>query len=604
MPDKMLTRSQTILSSFNAEERTVEVILATETPVRRRSYAEGPFDEILVISRAAIDASRLDTMALLDSHDAHSGLDSRLGSIVPGSLRLEGSKALVTVKISRTEKGDRIVADLADGHRFGASVGYKILELDRVEATDDSVAQIRATRWQPMELSLVSIPADAASHTRSEIQENDMTTETTTPTITRAEQTRQSEIQTLARTARFNGDEEFVREALDGDTTVDQFRSVLLDKVVERSEKVQIFPHVETRGMRDLDRERSQAQQDSIYCRMSGARPSDAAREFMDYTLIDHAKEILTANGVETRGMTRDEVLNYRMGGMHTTSDFPQLLQNSGLRVLQDAYEAAQSPLKTILSRESRISDFRSKTILKTTDTGRLEKVNESGEVKATTRGEASEGYGLATYGRIFSMSRQMMLNDDLNAFGDWSIQAGRMAALTESHLLLQLLLSNPVMNETGQQLFSSAHKNLLSGSTLDKTNLTAARKLMREQTAPGGTVRINSTPKYLLVGPELESDAESLLATISPTTTEEVNPFAGKLELLIEPNIEDESWYVFASPSTAPVLEHAYLTSAPGPQIATKDGFEVLGMNFRTILDFGCGAVDFRGAIKNPGTE
>jgi len=50
------------------------------------------------------------------------------------------------------------------------------------------------------------------------------------------------------------------------------------------------------------------------------------------------------------------------------------------------------------------------------------------------------------------------------------------------------------------------------------------------------------------------------------------------------------------------PVLEYAYLSSAQGPQIASKEGWEVLGMEFRVFLDFGCGAVDHRGAYRNPG--
>jgi hypothetical protein len=50
------------------------------------------------------------------------------------------------------------------------------------------------------------------------------------------------------------------------------------------------------------------------------------------------------------------------------------------------------------------------------------------------------------------------------------------------------------------------------------------------------------------------------------------------------------------------PVLEYAYLSSAQGPQIASREGWDVLGMEFRVVLDFGAGAVDWRGAWKNPG--
>lgn len=108
--------------------------------------------------------------------------------------------------------------------------------------------------------------------------------------------------------------------------------------------------------------------------------------------------------------------------------------------------------------------------------------------------------------------------------------------------------------------------------------------------------------PRYLLVGPALETTAEKLLSTINATTVDDVNPFGGRLSLLVEPRLTGNAWYVFADPATAPVLEWAYLSSAPGPQLSSRDGWDVLGREFRVVLDFGCGAVDHRGAYRNPG--
>ncbi len=44
------------------------------------------------------------------------------------------------------------------------------------------------------------------------------------------------------------------------------------------------------------------------------------------------------------------------------------------------------------------------------------------------------------------------------------------------------------------------------------------------------------------------------------------------------------------------------YLSSAQGPQLSSRDGWEVLGREFRVTLDFGAGATDHRGAYRNAG--
>ena len=78
------------------------------------------------------------------------------------------------------------------------------------------------------------------------------------------------------------------------------------------------------------------------------------------------------------------------------------------------------------------------------------------------------------------------------------------------------------------------------------------------------------------------------------------MNP--GRLTLLVEPHLTGNAWYLFADPTQAPVLEYAYLAGAEGPQLASREGFNVLGTEFRVVLDFGCGALDHRGAYRNPG--
>jgi hypothetical protein len=153
-----------------------------------------------------------------------------------------------------------------------------------------------------------------------------------------------------------------------------------------------------------------------------------------------------------------------------------------------------------------------------------------------------------------------------------------------------------------GQPLFHAGHGNLASTGSTIALGLTEARRTMREQKGLDGSTPINVTPKFLLVSPALETEAEAMLATLYATSVADQNPFAGSLTLLVEPRLTGEAWYVFADPAVAPVLEYSYLASAQGPQMASRDGWETLGREFRITLDFGCGVIDHRGAFLNTG--
>jgi hypothetical protein len=346
---------------------------------------------------------------------------------------------------------------------------------------------------------------------------------------------------------------------------------------------------------------RVRAMEEALHARVAGGTPTDGARPYIGHTLRDFARECVEARGQSTRGMDADQLFR---AAMHTTSDFPNLLQGVGRRTLLASYTAATSPLKA-LARQGTRSDFRSGSTLRLGELGALQKVSEAGEIKSVSRGEAAESYSLDTYGALFAISRKALINDDLGAFNDWANAAGQAAAQTEAALLWNLLSQSsgggPLMSD-GKRLFHADHGNLLTGAALSFASLDAARKALRGMKGLDGKTFITVTPKTLVVGPELETLAEQLLTTINATTTDDANPFAGKLTLAVEPRITDDQWFIFADPASAPVLEYSYLASAPGPQMASREGWETLSVEYRVFLDFGAGAVDWRGAVRNPG--
>lgn len=329
---------------------------------------------------------------------------------------------------------------------------------------------------------------------------------------------------------------------------------------------------------------------------------SDAARAFAPLTTLDLARECLTRAGISYTGLSPAQIVTR---GLHSTSDFPAIFADTANRTLRDAYQAAPAPVKS-LARQSTAKDFRAKTKVQAADMAKLQQVGEGGEYKYSTFVEGKESYRIATYGTILALSRQAIVNDDLGAFADLAGKLGIAAAEFESTFLVDLLVSNaglgPTMDD-GNTLFHASHGNKAgTGAALSVTTLSDARLAMRRQTGINGRP-IAVTPKFLLLPPELETTADTVLAAITAATTANVNPFSGKLTPLVEPRLADTGrWYVVADPASAEGLEYSYLQGSEGPQTESEAGFDVDGVKVKVRLDFGAAFLDHRSWYTNEG--
>jgi hypothetical protein len=330
--------------------------------------------------------------------------------------------------------------------------------------------------------------------------------------------------------------------------------------------------------------------------------PSNASRPYVDLSIAEVARDCLSRAGVSLAGVTSASLIER---ALHSTSDFSLILADSVNRTLRASYDAATSAIRR-LARETSAADFRTKHRLMLDSSGlTLEKVNEHGEFRSGTMEEAEETYALDSFGRIFGITRKALVNDDVGAFADISRRLGQAAANFEAQALVNLLVSNaglgPVMKD-GQTLFHSTHKNVsTSGAAPSETTLSAARLAMRRQTGPSGGL-IVVEPVYVVVPPEMETATQKTLTSIQPVTLDNVNPFSN-LRLVVEPRLVDaDRWYLTADPTSIDGLEFAYLSGAPGPQIQSRAGFHVDGLEVRISLDWGAGFVEHRGWYSNAG--
>jgi hypothetical protein len=154
-------------SSFNAGENTVNLIWSTGAAVRRYSYADGPYDELLDVTPSAVRLDRLNAGApLLNTHSDYD-LSDVIGCVVPGSAKVANGIGTATVKLSSAPADADIVAKIKDGIIRNVSVGYTVYRYDVTPATATAAMIKRAVDWEPMELSFVPVPADAGATVRS-----------------------------------------------------------------------------------------------------------------------------------------------------------------------------------------------------------------------------------------------------------------------------------------------------------------------------------------------------------------------------------------------------------------------------------------------------
>jgi hypothetical protein len=330
-----------------------------------------------------------------------------------------------------------------------------------------------------------------------------------------------------------------------------------------------------------------------------GHVPSGPAREFASLTIPEMAKLCLEHAGHRTRGMSHSAILTR---SLHTTSDFPAALGNATYRVLKAEFEAAPRGIAQA-ARPITLADFRARAMVDFAgDPIELLEVNEAGEFTRGTIREGTNSIRLRTFGRVIGFTRQVLVNDDLDMLLRLPRMFAKAAVAVEDKTLAALLESNPVMGD-GVALFAAGHSNLAaSGGAIAEASLSAARLALRTQTGLNGQP-VNLVPWAVVIPPEIETTTEKMLAVLAPASSAEVNPFQGALKIIVDPWLSSATaWYVAADPARSDGLLLAHLEGEVGPQIESRVGFDVDGLEIKARLDFGCGFVDHRPWYRNPG--
>lgn len=428
-----------------------------------------------------------------------------------------------------------------------------------------------------------------------------------------AEKKRISDITEICQ--KFNVD---AKSFIDEDKTVDEVRKIVMDKLAEKDKEKGTKSMNNTKvevGQTDLEKKKEGLAEAMLWrSRILGRdgkeryELTDNAKRFNNLSLIDMAKVVLEARGINTFNMSKPQIAER---AFHATGDFKLVLENVLNKSLRDAYQASPQTFAPF-TRMTSASDLKEISRVQFGEGSELEKVKEGEEYKHGTVSESAEKYKVEKYGKIINVTEEILINDDLGAFTRIPAMMGQRARDLESNLAWGIITGNPNMSD-GFALFSDEHDNLNDGAggaaaALDEASLSVARQLFRRQVGLD-KMKLNLIPFVLAVPTALETVAEKLVTTVVPDQTSNFNPFGqtGRtpLSIIVEPRLDDVSqtaWYLMGSLGQIDMVEMAMLSGSEGPMITQQEGFDIDGLRVKIKHWVGVKAIDYRGLYKNDG--
>ena len=309
--------------------------------------------------------------------------------------------------------------------------------------------------------------------------------------------------------------------------------------------------------------------------------------------------------GVQLRSdMGHDKVIE----AAFSTRSLPNILKESAQKILIDSYQAVDVASVKV-SKIIEVTDFKPHALAQLVGQYRFEKVAPDGELPHATVSDQGYMVKADTYGKLVGLTRQDIMNDDLQAFLDIPRQLGRGAALALENAFWSMV------EAANASFFSSGNANVLSGanSAFGVAGISAAIAKLRKQKDPDGNP-IKAKPRFVVVPPDLEADATQIYTSnvllIAGQTDKVVganNPHANKYEPVVSEYLTGNGaaspWYLVADPMDVPAFGVAFVRGQQTPVIeeAAPDP-KYLGTLWRGYFDFGVALLDPRGAVRANG--
>lgn len=646
-----------LLDTLDVERRTVQFVFTTGARVRRYDWWEGKwFLEELEVTAEAVMMGFFESGAapFLINHNSWD-VNQQVGVIQKAWLKPEDNEGIVEVRFAKDEISEKHFQRVVDGISVNASVGYVPVKYRDVTEKEDEMTVLRAIAWEPLETSLVAIPADRgqrsedlraddpknpaeAPEARTEVPIVEIRVEPKTqnqperkPTMDEEEKKRLAEEEARKRVAEearkreeelkadaakrateaerqriadiesaceaFGVERKMATEMIRRGIAVDDARKEIQEHLAKQQPQVRSKTDISV--TRDEMATRREGIQGALLHRVNPSvhKLEGPAVDFRGFTLLDTCRELLEQRGEKHRGLSKSVIAIRAM----TTSDLPILLGETANRSLRAAYEIAK-PTFWAFCRRGILPDYREASRVQFGSFADLKLVDENGEYEESYIGEGKEKVRVRKRGRLLAVTEEAIINDDMDALGRIPVLIGNAASRAESKFVYgDIIVGNPLMSD-GKNLFHADHGNLAAApGAVNETNLTAAEKAMREQMDLGGNDYLDIVPRVLVHGTAKRVEVLKMLTAITANKAGDVNVFQGGYIPVCDPRMPGNAWFLAADPNAFDTIEVAYLEGEEGPSISTQAEFKHDRLIYKARHVFGGGPIDHRGFFMTP---
>lgn len=289
-----------------------------------------------------------------------------------------------------------------------------------------------------------------------------------------------------------------------------------------------------------------------------------------------------------------------------TTASFSYLLGTSmNKRLLKDyqAWPAEWLRFCTVVP----IRDFKQQTRVRLGAFGSLPVVAEDTPYSAVTLTDSAATYVPQKRGNLVTISREVIVNDDLQAIKQMPSKLAVAAAYTLAEFVYGFLSSNPNIYDSSALFTTGAPHNNLGASALSTSAMQAGVTAMREQTNYAGK-RLGLRPRFLIVPPELEWSAMVVTksAGVPGSNNNDINPMLGYVTPIVSPQLTSTTqWFLVGDPREIDTIEIGFVGGQINPMLFVQDS-PLYGLNFTqdTISyklrhEYGGCVTDYRGMYR-----